>query len=99
MSGLVPRYKPKLPPYLSFPIGADAIGNALKDIPQLSSLKLVFYPNPIPSATKFRQVVELGEPHLVLSARFERWEKRPSISDEWQEYLDGRSSSFPTTMM
>jgi hypothetical protein len=37
-------------------------------------------------------VVESGEPHLVLSARFERWEKRPSISDEWQKYLDGRWS-------
>lgn len=46
------------------------------------------------SATKFRRLIEADEPHVVLRARFERWDKRPSIgSESWvQEYLHGKWS-------
>ena len=68
------------------------IGSALRDVPQLTSLELVFSADPLLSATTFRQVVESGDPHLVLRASFERWDKRPSISEGWQDYLNGRWS-------
>lgn len=47
MGGLTPTYKPKLPSFLSFPIGADVLSVSLKDVPQLSSLELVFSADPI----------------------------------------------------
>lgn len=94
MGGLAPSYKPKLPSFLSFPVGTDAIGAALKDVPQFTSLRLVFSPDPIVSATTFRRLVESDQPHVVLRARFERWDKNPSLGDDsWVlEYLSGRWS-------
>ena len=92
MGGLAPRSKPKLPSFLSFPIGAEALSASLKAVPQFSSLELVFSAYPILSATNFRRLIEADEPHVVLRARFERWDKKPSIGDEsWvQEYLHGK---------
>jgi hypothetical protein len=94
MGGLAPSSKPKLASFLSFPIGAEAINVSLKDVPQFSSLELVFSADPILSATNFRRLIEADEPHVVLRARFERWDKKPSIGDaSWvQEYLHGKWS-------
>jgi hypothetical protein len=94
MEGLAPRSKPKLPSYLSFPIGTEAISAFLKDVPQFGSLDLVFSADPMRSVTRFRRVIEADKPHPVLRAQFVRWEKKPSIGDEsWlQEYLQGKWS-------
>ena len=82
MGGLAPTHKPRLPSFLSFPIGADVVSVSLKAVPQFSSLELVFSGDPISSATKFRRLIEADEPHGALRARFERWDKKPSIGDE-----------------
>ena len=57
-------------------------------------MNLVFSASPLRSATAFHRLVETDEPHLLLSARFERWDKRVSLGDEsWvQKYLHGRWS-------
>jgi hypothetical protein len=94
MGGLAPTSKPKLPSFLSFPIGADGLSASLKAVPQFSSLELVFSADPILSTTKFRRLIEADKPHVVLRARFERWDRNPSIGNEsWvQEYLHGKWS-------
>src|SRR5437763_11606389 len=94
MGTLAPRYKPKLPSFLSFPIGAEAISTFVKDVPQFACLELVFSADPMLSATRFRRLIEADEPHPVLRADFVRWEKRPSNGDEqWvQKYLQRKWS-------
>jgi hypothetical protein len=94
MGTLAPRYKPKLPSFLAFPIGAEAISTFVRDVPQFGCLELVFSADPMLSATRFRQLIEAEEPHPVLRADFVRWDKRPSIGDvQWvQEYLQGKWS-------
>ena len=94
MGGLAPASKPKLPSFLSFPIGADLLSASLKAVPQFSALQLVCSTDPILSATNFRRLIEADQPHVAVRARFERWDKKPSIGDEpWvQEYLHGRWS-------
>lgn len=88
------RNKPKLPQFLSFPVGGQALSTCLIGIPQFDTLELVFSASPSLSATTFRRLVDADEPHLVLSARFDRWDKGPSMGDDpWiQEYLDGKWS-------
>lgn len=56
----------------------------------MASLELAFSADPILSATTFRRIVENDEPHSVLRACFERWEKQPSISEQFRDYLTGR---------
>src|SRR5262245_33712244 len=86
--------KPKLPAYLSFPLGLEAIASALCMAAQLPSLAIIFSANPIHSATRFRQLLESEAPHAVLSARFIRWDKKPSIGNDTgvKDYLNGRWS-------
>jgi len=86
--------KPKLPSFLSFPVGLEAITAALNDAPQLATLDLFFSADPILSATRFRRVIEADEPHPVLSIRFTRWDKKPSLGDDpWvKDYLNGKWS-------
>jgi hypothetical protein len=91
MSTLVPLNKPKLPSYLSLPVGAEAISACIKDVPQFGSIELIFRADPLLSATRFRHLVEADQPHAVLRAESVRWEKKPSIGgDEYQEYLRGK---------
>ena len=92
MGALAPRYKPKLPSFLSFPIGAEVINGFVRDVPQFGSLELVFSADPMLSAIRFRRLIEADEPHPVLRADFVRWDKKPSIGDEFQEYLQGKWS-------
>lgn len=69
-------HKPRLPPWLSYPIGFEHISHALGSVPQSDALELVFFDNPDPhmKAMAFRKTVELGSPHLVVSGRFDRWD-------------------------
>jgi hypothetical protein len=82
MGAVAPRDKPKLPSFLSFPIGADVINAFVRNVPQFGSLELVFSAGPMRSAIRFRRLIEADEPHLVLRADFVRWEKKPSIGDD-----------------
>ena len=84
--------KPRLPSLLSYPIGAERIASAIESAPQFEELELSFSSHPGASAQAFQHAVRIGDPHLVLRAAFDRWEKSPSIGDEaWlQKYLRGR---------
>ncbi len=88
---LTPTHKPRLPNWLSFPVGAAALESAFAGIPQFVELDLQFRREPGISATGFRRVIEAGEPHVIVSAGFDRWDKRPSVGvGEWQDkYLRG----------
>jgi len=88
------QFKPKLPQFLSFPVGVQALSAHLAGIPQFDALELAFSTSPNRSKTMFRHLVEADETHLVLSARFDRWDKRRSLGDDpWiQEYLQGKWS-------
>jgi hypothetical protein len=84
------RYKPKLPNYLSYPIGFEAISGALKHIPMFDEIELTFSIYNSEGATSFRETVKSKKPHVLVSATFIRWDKRPSIGDEWEAYLRGK---------
>src|SRR5690242_5692561 len=84
------RYKPKLPNFLSFPIGFEAISAALKDTPVFDEMKLIFSDYALEGATSFRKTVEAKKPHTIVSARFIRWDKRPSIGKGFEDYLRGK---------
>jgi hypothetical protein len=64
--------KPRLPTFLSYPIGAEALSDGLRGIPQFEELTLRFWDNPVNRASTFRRLVETDAPHMVLRAMFER---------------------------
>ena len=87
-----PRFKPKLPRFLSFPIGFEAVKTALHTVPIFNELELSFSKHSVLSSTKFRKIVESECPYTVLTACFVRWGKSPSFGDDpWiQANLRGR---------
>src|SRR5438876_12375475 len=57
---LKPGCKPKLPQFLSFPVGVQALSISLTGIPQFDALELVFSASPNLRATTFRRQVMRG---------------------------------------
>jgi hypothetical protein len=89
-SDLKSHTKAHLPNWLSFPVGVQLLESALRDIPRLDELEISFDQQCGISATEFRQLIESGKPHVIVSAGFERWDKRPSIgTGEWEDFLRG----------
>ena len=86
------QYKPKLPRYLSFPLGFESIATALDSVPVFAEIDLTFSAYPVLSATDFRRIIDANEPYIVISARYVKWDKGPSLgSEEWvQDYLRGK---------
>jgi hypothetical protein len=75
---------------LSFPVGVQVVESALGGISQLEELEIRFKQQCGISATDFRHLIESGKPHLIASAGFDRWDKRPSIGrEEWDDFLRG----------
>jgi hypothetical protein len=78
--------KPRLPGWLSYPIGFELVSEALGAVRQFTELELRFCTYP----RGFRQTVEAGLPHVVFSADFARRDKSPSIGNSYgARYLDG----------
>ncbi len=65
-------YKAKLPGELSFPLGAEALANALRGVPQFDHLEVSFRDRPVSSAVAFRETLRAGTPHVVLQASFRK---------------------------
>jgi hypothetical protein len=61
----------------------------LDGIAQFEKVELRFWPHPGVSATQFRDAVQNNQPHLILDATFERWDKRPAISQGFEALLHG----------
>ena len=84
--------KAKLPGFLSYPLAWQSVEGQLGSVPQWEKLHFHLPAHPGRSAVAFHQKVHASEPHLVLRACFVRWDKRPSIGDDFQDYLQGRWS-------
>jgi len=88
-------YKDRLRRGLSYPVGLQELDTVLCEIPQAADLHVSFTATPLRTRdTQFNVVVTHDMPHPILAARFERAEKRPSISNSpfADEYLRGRWS-------
>jgi hypothetical protein len=69
VSIIVPtRYKAKLPGDLSFPLGAQAVSEALAGVPQFDTLTLAFSGPP----RAFRDTLKAAKPYTVLWVSFTR---------------------------
>jgi hypothetical protein len=84
--------KAKLPRFLSYPLPWESVVARLSSVPQWEGLHFYLPPHPGSSAVAFHQTVQAQEPQLVLRACFDRWDKRPSIGDDFRDYLQGRWS-------
>lgn len=56
---------------LSYPIGAEAISEALRGVPQFDALSICFYHGDGPSPKSFREAVARGEFLQVFSANYQ----------------------------
>jgi hypothetical protein len=83
------KHKPKLYNYLSYPVGVETVARGLDGIAQFDEVELRFWPHPGVSATRFHDIVQNDQPHLILEATFERWDKRPAISKGFEALLHG----------
>jgi hypothetical protein len=84
--------KAKLPAFLSYPLAWRSVESALGNTPQWENLHFYLPGHPGTSAVEFHRKVRASEPHVVLRACYERWDKRPSIGDDFHEYLQARWS-------
>lgn len=75
-----PREKPKLPKYLSFPVGFDAVSAAFATVPFVDEIILSFDNGFGASQVQARDVIESNEPHFVLRGEFYRWDKRLGVA-------------------
>jgi hypothetical protein len=77
---LIPtRYKSNLPGHLTYPVGAEALSNALEGLPHVEKFSIFFSASPTISASEFQRILVQGRPYGVLRAEYRRPEK-PGIS-------------------
>jgi hypothetical protein len=64
------RSKSKLPKALSYPLGAEAISQALADAPHAGELSLSFYDQAVWPTAEFNRLVREKLPYRILSAAY-----------------------------
>jgi hypothetical protein len=64
------RVKSKLPRGLSYPIGAEAINEALAGPPHVEAMSLWFSDHAVWPGSEFRRVLGAREPYRILDVRF-----------------------------
>jgi hypothetical protein len=64
------RRKAKLPPHLSYPIGAQDISEALADLPHVESFSLIFSDRPIYRASEFNRWLSEQRPYMIMEAKY-----------------------------
>ncbi|WP_165071412.1 hypothetical protein [Paludisphaera rhizosphaerae] len=72
-------YRAKLPRGLSFPIGAEAVSQALVGTPRFEALSLTFWDQAVWPASKFRRLLEERSPYKVMTAEFHP-ARKPGVS-------------------
>lgn len=85
MSLIIPTsYKSKLPHLLSYPIGAEAISESLKDVPQIAQLKLSFHAHHRTElvSNAIKQLVN-QKPYEIFSAVFQHLPPGLTASNEF----------------
>jgi hypothetical protein len=64
------RFKSKLPKTLSFPLGAEAISEALAGVPHVEDFLLSFSDAPLWPASEFKRLLRDGLPYTVFAAEY-----------------------------
>src|ERR1044071_9842612 len=77
------RYKSKLPHTLSYPIGAEAVSESLKGIPQESALTISFYDRPTIFASEFQKLRDGKTPYSIFNATFRHIQPGLSASNQF----------------
>jgi hypothetical protein len=65
------RSKSKLPKALSYPLGAEAISEALADAPHASEMSFSFYDQAVWPASEFQRLVREGLPCRILAVNYQ----------------------------
>lgn len=73
------RYKARLPRHLSYPLGAEAISEALAGAPHVEALSLTFSNEPVWPAAEFRRLLGGRLPYNVMAAEY-RPARKPGLS-------------------
>lgn len=84
------RYKSKLPHTLSYPVGAEAVSEALRGVPQETALTIGFYDRPTLFASEFRKMRDSNSPYPIFDAAFRHIQpglsaSRQFIAEGWYE--------------
>ena len=69
------RYKAKLPRTLSYPIGAEAISEALAGAPHTEEFSLAFSDYALWPRSEFQRLLRDGQPYKVLAAEYQPAQK------------------------
>jgi len=77
------RYKSKLPHSLSYPVGAEAISESLKGVPQVPALSLGFYDRPTVFASEFQKLRDSNSPYPIFNATFRHIQPGLSASNKY----------------
>jgi hypothetical protein len=93
---LLTSYKSRISQLMSWPVGLEDLHTVIGDVPQTADdfpVRFVSSPRGV-NATEFQAALHRDLRHVVLEARFEKWDKRPGISnDEFTDpYLRGKWS-------
>jgi hypothetical protein len=76
-------YKSKLPHTLSYPVGAEALSESLKGVPQEAALSVGVYSQPILFASEFRKLRDSKSPYPILNATFRHIQPGVSASNRF----------------
>ncbi len=80
MGMMIPtRYKGRLPRQLSYPVGAEAIGEALAGVTHVEVLSVAFLTTPVWPASEFRRCLLERLPYKVMAAEYQPGRK-PGLS-------------------
>lgn len=78
-------YKSKLPHTLSYPVGAGAVSESLKGVPQESALSISFYDRPTVFASEFKKLRESESPYTIFNATYQHIQPGLSASNRFIE--------------
>jgi hypothetical protein len=63
-------FRARLPKRLSYPIGAQALADALAGSPHIEDVSVTFWDRPVTSAAEFRSLLARQEPYKILVAEY-----------------------------
>lgn len=72
-------FKAKLPRGLSYPVGAEAISEALAGAPHIEALSVTFHESAVGPASEVRRLLVERLPHKVMAAEYQP-RRKPGIS-------------------
>ncbi len=82
------KYRNKLPRHLSYPIGAEAISNALAGLPHFEKLTLTFIDQSVWRASEFQRLLLERLPYKIMEASHQP-ARKPGISTANSMLQDG----------